>query len=237
LQGTGLKCELIEGIKGSYWIGDVHYNHGAVVVEVKGEKFVFDLYAYAVFSKKGYFCALKSDEWNGMPLSEWIKRMKDRGYVTFNFISSPSIKEMGKKGEKHVAIHDEVTKNVEKERKGYFTTKDDVTEKIEIIKKNETKVWNCIKDAYDWYDKAVKTSKDPGKWQDGTPVSWFNCGMGANWQMGADKHCCDEFDKNRGKPGAWEAFQKCGWEYELKSRKEYLDKTIEECRKRYSNKK
>jgi hypothetical protein len=136
---------------------------------------------------------------------------------------------------------------VEKEHKIQTNTmemkKDDV---VDMIKKNEPNVWNCIKGDYEWYMKAVQGLKDVDKldkWvgSGGTvtyrKTSWFNCGVGASWQMWADKQCCDEFYKNKGKPGAWDALQKCGWEYEIKSRKESLDKTMENCRKKYSNKK
>lgn len=91
----------------------------------------------------------------------------------------------------------------------------------------------CVKGAKDFVDTAVRRSKDPGTRSDGSPISWFNCGTGASFQMTAPPACCAAYDAGRGKAGAWERLQQCGWEHEIVSRQASLDKTIETCRAKY----
>lgn len=61
---------------------DVNSNHGAVVVMIDGKPYVFDMWSYAVGT--GTYDNMPTDNiWNGMPLSEWEKRMKESGYKLF----------------------------------------------------------------------------------------------------------------------------------------------------------
>lgn len=205
----------------------------------------------------GIFDDAGNGPWNGMPADVWEKNMKDDGYETFQRNYEGSYRSLSEafsteieawkrqQGAKlnqmkaALGIFHEVTESVEKQVKEETDrekgkNEGDLTEAS--LKKNP-KLWDCVREDYEWYMKAVKISQNPGKWQDGTPISWFRCGpIGADWQMIADQKCCEEFEKHRAEPGAWEALQRCGWDTEVRKRKEQLEKTIQACRDRQARK-
>ncbi len=62
---------------------DVNRNHGAPVVIADGKVYVFDIWKMAVENNGEYKGDPDLDSYNGMPIENWGKIMKQEGYVRF----------------------------------------------------------------------------------------------------------------------------------------------------------